>query len=150
MRRFENAKALATQIGHDIGASDWMVIDQATIDAFARTTGDYQWIHTDPVRAAQEGPGGKTIAHGYLTLSLIASLMPQILEVEASRVLNVGANKLRFLAPVPVGSKVRLVLGIKQVEEASGGIRVTAGATMEIADEDKPALVAELVFLYFD
>lgn len=150
MRAYESAKELEVEAGQTVGSSEWLTIDQARIDAFAATTGDDQWIHTDPERASREAPGGVTIAHGYLTLSLLGTLLPQIMSVRASRIVNAGANKLRFLSPVPVGSRVRLTLAIASVEPASGGIRVTAAATMEIEGGERPALVAEIVFLYFD
>ncbi len=150
MHHFASPAAFAETQGQTIGPSAWVKIDQAMIDRFADATGDHQWIHVDPARAAREAPGGTTIAHGYLTLSLLGKLMPQILEVQASRILNVGANRLRFLAPVPVDSRLRLAVTVLGSEPASGGLRVTCEARFEVDGAERPALIAEIIFLYFD
>lgn len=147
----ETPSALRDHAGRELGASDWLLIDQQTIDAFARATGDMQWIHVDVERARKEMPGGRTIAHGYLLLSLLPRLAAQIWRIEKrSRSLNYGLNKVRFTAPVPEGSRVRLRQRIASVEEAGGGWRLTMENTLEIEGADRPALVAETVSLNFD
>ncbi|MFR9751453.1 MaoC family dehydratase [Nocardia sp. 004] len=136
---------LRTASGADLGASDWMEIDQQRIDAFAEATEDRQWIHTDPERAAA-GPYGTTIAHGYLTLSLLPSIMSQIFRItDASARINYGVNKVRFPAPVPSGSRIRGRARIVTVEEVSGGLQMTSVVTIERAGGDKPVCVAEMV-----
>tara|TARA_B100000678_G_C18143383_1_gene475782 strand:- start:190 stop:642 length:453 start_codon:yes stop_codon:yes gene_type:complete len=149
MRHFESPAELAQTKGEAIGPSDPITIDQAMIDGFADVTGDRQWIHIDTERAAREAPGGTTIAHGYLLLSLLGTLQPKLYTVKAERVLNVGLNKLRFLAPVPAGSRVSLSEKVVGVEEQAGGLRISNEITLHLAGADKPAMVAEIVFLYF-
>jgi acyl dehydratase len=137
--------------GQTIGTSEWVLVDQAMINAFADATGDHQWIHVDVERAKQEMPGGTTIAHGYLTLSLLPRLGEMIYRIRnTSRAINYGANKVRFTAPVPSGSRVRLHYLLKSVEDISGGVRLTFDSTVELEGSDKPALVAEALFLAFD
>jgi len=138
-------------IGKTIGTSDWVLVDQAMINAFADATGDHQWIHVDVERAKKEMPGGRTIAHGYLTLSLLPRLGETIYRIRnTSRAINYGANKVRFTNPVPSGSRVRLHYTLKHVEDIKGGVRLTFDSTVELEGGDKPALVAEAVFLAFD
>src|SRR3954463_8294089 len=142
---------LKAHIGKAIGTSDWVLVDQAMINAFADATGDHQWIHVDVERAKKEMPGGRTIAHGYLTLSLLPRLGDTIYRIRnTSRAINYGANKVRFTNPVPSGSRVRLHYTLKQVEDIKGGVRLTFDSTVELEGGDKPALVAEAVFLAFD
>lgn len=142
---------MAAHIGEDMGASDWVTIDQAMINKFAEATGDHQWIHVDVDRAKREMPGGKTIAHGFLTLSLIAGLAHQTHEIrKRSRGINYGSNKVRFTAPVQVGSRVRLRQKLKNVEAIQGGVRMTFESTMEIEGSEKPALIAETLSLAYD
>lgn len=137
-------------VGQKLGVTDWVTVDQAMIDKFADATGDYQWIHVDVERAKRELPGGKTIAHGYLTLSLLAGLAHQIYEIrKRSRGINYGSNKVRFTAPVPAGSRVRLGQTLKNVEEIDGGVRMTFESTMEIEGSARPALVAETLSLAY-
>lgn len=150
MRHFSDAKALAAEIGQPIGPGEWFEITQKQIDDYAEATGDNQWIHIDVERARREAPGGKTIAHGYLLLSLLGKLQPTIYTVDSPRVLNVGLNKLRFLAPVPVNSRIRLVQTVIAADEQGGGLRVTTATELQLEGSDKPAMVAEIVFLYFD
>ncbi len=150
MKTFSSPQALAAEMGKPIGPGDWFEITQDQIDVYAEATGDNQWIHIDVERAAREAPGGKTIAHGYLLLSLLGKLQPMIFTVEAKRVLNVGLNKLRFLAPVPVGSRIRLVQTVIAADEQGAGLRVTTETAIELEGSDKPAMVAEIVFLYFN
>jgi acyl dehydratase len=138
-------------VGQILGSSEWLTVDQPMIDKFAEATGDHQWIHVDVERAKTEMPGGKTIAHGYLTLSLIAGLGPKIFRVEKrSRGLNYGSNKVRFINPVPVGSRVRLTQKVKAVEKVEGGCRIYYESTMEIEGSAKPALVAETISLIYE
>ncbi|HVU75128.1 MAG TPA: MaoC family dehydratase [Mycobacteriales bacterium] len=131
--------ALGTHLGH----SDWVVIDQERIDTFAEATGDHQWIHVDPEKAA-EGPFGATIAHGYLTLSLTNMLLPQIVDVQGfSMGINYGTEKVRFPAPVLVGSRVRAGAELVAVDDVAGGVQTTMRVTVEIEEGTKPACVVE-------
>src|SRR5207253_10291258 len=128
MLTVEAPKDLLQHIGRELGPSAWIVVDQAMIDRFADATGDHQWIHVDVERARREMPGGKTIAHGYLTLSLIPRMAATLLEVtRRSRGINYGSNKIRFISPVPAGSRIRLRQRIVNAEEVPGnGVRVTS------------------------
>lgn len=151
MLEFERPADLARHVGQKLGVSEWVTIDQAMIDAFAAATGDHQWIHVDVVRASRELPGGCTIAHGYLTLSLLPRLAATISRIRHySRGVNYGANKLRFTAPVPAGARVRLHQVLKQAHPIPGGMRLTYEATMEIEGGSRPALVAETLSLAYD
>jgi acyl dehydratase len=150
VRVFESPDELAKAVGTQVGASEWLTIDQDRINLFADATGDHQWIHVDPGKAAQ-GPFGGTIAHGFLTLSLIPVLVQDIYRVEGVRMgVNYGLNKVRFVTPVPVGSKVRAVLTLDSVTEASGGgLQIASTVVVEIDGVEKPAAVAEtLVRVY--
>jgi acyl dehydratase len=134
--------------GADLGASEWLEITQDRVDTFADATGDHQWIHVDVARA-RTGPFGGTIAHGYLTLALVIPLWTQILRIEGiGLALNYGLNRLRFPAPVPVGSHVRLHARVVAVEEVRDGVQLTVEFTVEVRDSDKPALVAEALYRY--
>ena len=146
---FENPRDLLGQEGK-LDTADWLTIDQSRIDAFADCTGDHQWIHVDPVRA-KDGPFGATIAHGYLTLSLVNLFMPQIIEVRRfSAGVNVGMDKTRFLNPVLVGSRIRGTGEIVSVEEVKGGaIQAVIRVTVEIEGKDKPACVVDTINRYF-
>jgi len=150
MRTFTSADKLMAAEGETLGTSDWLTIDQERINTFAEATGDHQWIHIDPERAAS-GPFGSTIAHGYLTLSLLPSLSWQVWEVKGVQMgVNVGSNRVRFLNPVKVGSRVRATGVLTSVKEASGGLQVVVTQTVEIEGADKPACIAETVSrLYF-
>jgi acyl dehydratase len=147
---FESPRDLLGKAGTALGASEWLTIDQERIDAFAQVTGDHQWIHVDPVRA-KTGPFGTTIAHGYLTLSLANVFLPQILEVRGfSAGVNVGVDNLRFLAPVPVGSRIRGKGQIIKVETVkAGAIQSVVRMTIEIEGKDKPACVVDKISRYF-
>jgi acyl dehydratase len=150
MLEVETPKDLLQHVGRDLGPSDWMTVDQAMIDKFADATGDHQWIHVDVERARREMPGGKTIAHGYLTLSLVPRLAATLMRVKKrSRGVNYGSNKVRFISPVPAGARIRLRQRIANVEEIEGGVRVTSQMTVEIEGQDKPALVAETMGLSY-
>jgi acyl dehydratase len=138
-------------VGQKIGVSDWVLVDQKTIDLFAEATGDHQWIHVDVERAKKEMPGGKTIAHGFLTLSLLPKLTPTIYRIRnRSRAINYGSNKVRFTAPVPAGSRIRLHLTLKASEEIKGGRRLTFESSMELEGSDRPVLVAETLSQVYD
>ena len=147
----ETPAALADWVGRKLGTSEWITVDQKTIDLFAEATGDHQWIHIDVERAAREMPGGKTIAHGFLTLSLLPRLSPMIYRVvKRSRSINYGTNKVRFTGPVPAGSRVRLHLTVKAVEPITGGVRVTMTNEMEVDGNARPCLVAETMAQVYD
>jgi acyl dehydratase len=150
VRTFTTADELMAAEGETLGTSEWLTIDQERINTFAEATGDHQWIHVDPERAAS-GPFGSTIAHGYLTLSLLPALSWQVWEVKGVQMgVNVGSNRVRFLNPVKVGSRVRATGVLTSVKEASGGIQVVVTQTIEIDGADKPACIAETVSrLYF-
>ncbi|WP_208027096.1 MULTISPECIES: MaoC family dehydratase [Rhabdothermincola] len=140
---FDGLDALRAAAGQHLGYSDWLEITQDRIDLFAEATGDHQWIHVDPERAAA-GPFGATIAHGYLTLSLSNALLPQIMEVRGiSMGVNYGVNKVRFPAPVKVGSRIRAGAELVAVEEIAGGVQTTILVTIEIEGGEKPACVIE-------
>jgi acyl dehydratase len=142
---FSSAEEFKAAVGQEVGVSEWLEIDQDRINTFAEATGDHQWIHVDPERAAT-GPYGTTIAHGYLTLSLLAMLMKSTYEVNGATMgVNYGLNKVRFPAPVPVGSKVRVRTRLLSVDEVAGGLQVVWNATIDLEGSDKPACVAEPV-----
>ena len=151
MMEVDKPADMKAHIGKQIGTSEWVLVDQAMIDKFAEATGDHQWIHVDVARAKQEMPGGKTIAHGYLTLSLLPRLSHDILQIRhRSRGINYGSNKVRFTAPVPAGSRVRLHQTLKNVEDIEGGVRLTFDSRIEVEGSSRPALVAENIGLAFD
>ena len=143
----EYPKDLKQHVGTALGPSDWFTVDQAMIDKFADATGDHQWIHVDPERARREMPGGKTIAHGYLTLSLVPRLAATLVKIDkVKHGVNYGSNRVRFTAPVPAGARVRLRLKIAKVEPVEGnGVRLTNEVTMEVEGQERPALVAEIM-----
>lgn len=142
--------ALADLVGKPLGHSDWLTIDQEMISTFARVTGDEQWMHTDVERAAREMPGGKTVAHGALTLSLLARLSFSIYRIgNRKRGLNYGYDKVRFMAPVAAGSRIRLAQSLDAFEPIAGGGRMVIGSTVEIEGSAKPALVAISILLAF-
>lgn len=149
-RIFTSADELRAAIGEELDGSDWLEVDQKRIDLFADATDDHQWIHVDPERAA-EGPFGTTIAHGYLTLSLLPALLPQVLRVEGTKMgVNYGVNKVRFPSPVPTGSRVRARVTLADVSEASdGGVQVAAQVTVEREGGEKPVCVAESLSRYY-
>ena len=136
--------------GSELGTSDWVEVTQKRVNLFADATGDHQWIHVDVERATRESPFGGPIAHGYLTLSLLIPMWSQVLDVtDAAMAVNYGLNKVRFPAPVPVGSKLRLAATLKDVEEVAGGLQITATAVIEREGGDKPVCIAEPVFRFF-
>ncbi len=141
---------LPSLTGQEMGVSDWVSIDQDRINKFADATGDHQWIHVDVERAKKEMPGGKTIAHGYLTLSLIPMLGAEIMRITGvSRGINYGSNKVRFTNMVPVGSRVRGRQKLLAVEPKGGGLQLTNEMTIEIEGQDRPACVAETISLVY-
>ena len=143
---FATPRALLGAIGAKLGASDWLAIEQARIDEFARATGDQQWIHVDPERA-KSGPFGATIAHGYLTLSLVNAFLPQLLEVRGIAMgVNYGCDRVRFPSPVKVGSRVRGAGEVIAAEEVKdGAVQVTVRVTVEIEGSDRPACVVDTI-----
>lgn len=139
---------LASLVGAQLGPGPWRTVAQEAIDAFADATGDRQWIHVDPARAAS-GPFGRTVAHGYLTLSLAPQLLDELLVVEdAGLVLNYGLNRVRFPAPVPAGARVRAVAEVVSAEDVPGGTQAVVAITVEVDGTAKPACVAEVVYRY--
>lgn len=150
MATFTSEPELRAGVGKDLGESRWIEVDQHRIDLFAEATGDHQWIHVDPERA-KSGPYGSTIAHGYLTLSLVPVVIGDVFRVENVKMaLNYGVDKVRFPAPVPSGSRVRGRGEITKVEDANGGVQVGLRITMESEGGDRPVCVADtLVRLYF-
>ncbi len=147
MRVFSTFEEIEGSVGEEIGTSDWVEITQDRVDRFADATGDHQWIHVD-VERASEGPFGGTIAHGYLTLSLLPWLGSQVFEVNApGAMLNYGLNKVRFPNPVKVGSRVRAKVAVGEVTEIPAGRQLTLRYVIEIEGQDKPACVAETVVL---
>lgn len=148
-RIFGSVAELKKATGTEVGPSDWFEVNQKRIDLFAEATGDHQWIHVDSERAAA-GPFGSTIAHGYLTLSLLPVLVPQVLHVEGVLMgVNYGVNKVRFPAPVPVGSRLRAWVKIADVAEAGGGVQLTTVTTIECEGGEKPVCVAETLIRYY-
>ncbi len=136
-------------MGEHLGYSEWREISQQRIDSFAEATDDHQWIHVDPERA-KAGPFGGPIAHGYLTLSLAVPLLAEILEVRGVKMgVNYGANRVRFPAPVPVGSRLRAGATLASVEEVAGGVQVTMDVTFEVEGGEKPVCVAQVVYRYY-
>jgi acyl dehydratase len=145
---FANLDELGRAVGRHLGYSDWLEVSQEQIDTFAEATGDYQWIHVDPARAA-EGPFGTTIAHGYLTLSLSNYFLPQIVEVQGTSMgVNYGVNRVRFPHPVPVGSRLRAGAELAAVDPIPGGVQTTIVITIEVDGRDKPACVIESLSRY--
>ena len=149
MQHYEHLQDLAALLGQEIGVSEWVLIDQARIQRFADATGDHQWIHVDPERAAA-GPFGQTIAHGYLTLSLLPLLFSSAFKVADVRMgVNYGLNKVRFPAPVPVNSRVRGRFSLAAFEVLPGGAQLCLDATLEREGADKPVCVAQTVSRMF-
>jgi acyl dehydratase len=147
MRTFTTFDELAAAAGEELGVSDWVTIDQDRVDAFADATGDHQWIHVD-VERAKAGPFGGTIAHGYLTLSLVPWLGSQVFSLETPGAkLNYGVNKVRFPSPLPVGSRIRSRVSVLEVTDLPAGKQMVMKHAVEVEGSDKPACVAETVVL---
>ena len=145
MKHYKTLAEMHALVGQDLGSSDWLVVEQDRIDRFAQATGDLQWIHTDPVRAAA-GPFGATVAHGFLTLSLVPVLSESAFTVDDVRMgVNYGLNRVRFAAPVRVGSRLRGHFKLLSCEALEGGAQMVVQATLELEGSAKPACVAETV-----
>ncbi|MBN2153286.1 MAG: MaoC family dehydratase [Candidatus Lokiarchaeota archaeon] len=145
----EGIEAFKQNAGKELGVSDWVDVTQEKVNQFADATGDHQWIHVDVARANKESPFGGPIAHGYLTLSMVASLLFELYEVKKTKlVINYGLNKVRFPAPVPVGKRVRARASVVGVKDIEGGVEVELSVTVEIEGGTKPACVAAVVYRY--
>jgi len=145
-----DVRALRDRVGEEIAVGDWFEVTQQRIDTFADATGDRQWIHVDPARAAAESPFRTTIAHGFLTLSLLSTLIRDAIQFTGIRMaINYGLNKVRFVSPVPAGARVRARLAVGAVEDIGGAVQVTWSATVERAGSEKPACVAEWLVRYY-
>ena len=151
MRMVESPEALRALIGQELGVSDWLEVTQDLIDRFAEVTGDHQWIHVDVERAKREMPGGKTIAHGYLLLSLLPKLGAGIYKLAwPTRSINYGSDKVRIVNPVKAGARIRLRQSLVAVEDgAPGAHRITVRQTLEIEGEAKPAMIADTIRMSF-
>ena len=147
--KLQGIEGLRAKLGEHLGFSDWHEVTQDQVNRFADATLDHQWIHIDPERA-KAGPFGGPIAHGYLTLSLAPHLLGQVLQVEGVKMgVNYGLNKVRFPAPVPVGSKLRVGASVAEVEDIAGGAQITLDLTFEVDGQAKPSCVAQAVFRYY-
>ncbi|HET9861136.1 MAG TPA: MaoC family dehydratase [Nocardioidaceae bacterium] len=145
MKTFHGLDEFEKAVGSHLGHSDWHTVTQEQVDLFAEATGDHQWIHVDPERA-KDGPFGGTIAHGYLTLSLVPKLVWEVYKVEGlSMGVNYGSNKVRFPSPVPVGSRIRAGVELVSLDRGPNGAQATVRVTIEREGGDKPACVAETV-----
>ena len=141
---------LAEHVGQDLGVSDWVTISQAQINTFADATGDHQWIHVDIARATAETPFKSTIAHGFLTLSLLSTLLRHTITVDGLRMaINYGLNRVRFVSPVPAGARVRARVMLASVTPVDGGVQAAWAITVEREQQDKPCLVAEWLVRYY-
>ena len=151
MRMVETPEALRALIGQELGVSDWLEVTQDLIDRFAEVTGDHQWIHVDVERAKRDMPGGKTIAHGYLLLSLLPKLGAGIYKLAwPTRSINYGSDKVRIVNPVKAGARIRLRQSLVAVEDgAPGAHRITVRQTLEIEGEAKPAMIADTIRMTF-
>ena len=151
MRMVETPEALRALIGQELGVSEWLEVTQDLIDRFAEVTGDHQWIHVDVERAKREMPGGKTIAHGYLLLSLLPKLGAGIYKLSwPTRSINYGSDKVRIVNPVKAGARIRLRQSLVAVEDgAPGAHRITVRQTLEIENEAKPAMIADTIRMSF-
>jgi acyl dehydratase len=150
MRVFESIEDATKHVGEELGVSEWVEIDQDRVNLFADATGDHQWIHVDVDRAKKEMPTGGTIAHGYLTLSLIPWLGSQISSIQGvSRGINYGSNKIRFTNMVPTGSRVRARQKLLKAEPKAGGTQITHEVTIEIEGQERPACIAETISIVY-
>ena len=150
MRVIGNLDALSAWIGKEVACSDWMAVDQQRIQQFADATGDQQWIHTDPARALSESPYKSTIAHGYLTLSLLPHLLESCLRIDGlGMAINYGLDKVRLPAPVLAGQRVRARLVLDRLEPVAGGVQAHWSATVELEHGDKPACIAQMLARYY-
>ena len=149
--QIENPAALRQHLGREVAVSDWLEVTQERINLFAEATEDRQWIHTDPARAARESPFRRAIAHGFLTLSLLSELGRTAVSVGGVRMgINYGLNRVRFVAPVPAGSRVRARFTLAELEEFKGGVQATWAVTVEREAGDKPCCAAEWLVRYYE
>jgi acyl dehydratase len=147
VKSWDDVKAL---VGKEIGVSNWILVDQERINKFADATDDHQWIHVDPERAAKELPEGRTVAHGYLTISLLPALIEDIVEVDGlERIINFGINKARFRSMVPCGSQVRLRTVLKSARKRAGALYAEMECSIEMEGQMRPVAQAEVVVMYF-
>jgi acyl dehydratase len=145
-----DVRTIGGRVGEEIAVSDWLAVTQDRIDQFADATGDHQWIHVDPVRAAAELPSKTTIAHGFLTLSLLSTLIRESIRFTGLRMaINYGLNRVRFVSPVPSGSRIRALITLQSVDAVSGGYQVVWQVTVEREGSDKPACVADWIVRYY-
>jgi acyl dehydratase len=145
----QGVEGLKQLVGADLGFTSYRTITQEQITTFADATDDHQWIHVDPL-AARQGPFGTTIAHGFLTLSLVSAMLPELLRVEGVAMgVNYGTNRVRFPAPVPVDSRIRLGAVLAEVLEVAGGVQLQINVTFEVEGSSKPSMVAEILFRYY-
>jgi acyl dehydratase len=145
-----DVRTLSNRVGEEIAVSDWLEVTQARIDQFADATGDHQWIHVDPVRAAAALPSKSTIAHGFLTLSLLSTLIRESIQFTGLRMaINYGLNRVRFVSPVPSGSRIRALITLQAVDTVSDGVQATWLATIEREGSQKPAAVVEWLVRYY-
>ena len=143
-RHIASVEELKSLVGQEVGVSEWLVVSQALIDAFAELTKDWQWIHCDVERARKESPTGGTIAHGFLTMALLSHLKAQAVKLDGFKMsINYGFNRVRFPAPVPAGARVRLRSTLQGVEDVPGGVQVVWAVMVEIEGQLKPAMAAE-------
>ncbi len=151
-RLIQGRKELESLVGQDIATSDWFRVTQERVDQFAASTDDRQWIHCDPERAREQSPFGAAVAHGFLTLALAPALMEKSFTVDGVRMaVNYGLNRVRFPAPVPVGSDVRMTTHLQSIDEVPGGVQMACRLTFEVKGQAKPACVAEMLMrLIFD
>lgn len=150
MTEIESVEKLGEQVGREVAVSDWLEVTQERINQFAEATGDRQWIHTDPERAARESPYKQTIAHGFLTLSLLSELMMSAISVGGVRMgINYGLNRVRFVAPVPAGARIRGRFTLSELKEFKGGTEATWSVTVEREGGDKPCCAADWLVRYY-
>jgi acyl dehydratase len=151
MLTFNNLTEFAAQVGESLGETDYLTITQEMVNQFAQATGDHQWIHTDPERAARESPYKTAVAHGYLTLSLAPQLMAALYKVESVKMgINYGANKIRFINAVPVGGRLRMSAMLQQAEPQGNSLKVIMSCVFELEGQQKPACTAELITLLIE
>jgi acyl dehydratase len=145
-----DVRTIGSRVGEEIAVSGWMEVTQERINQFADATGDHQWIHVDPARAAAELPSKTTIAHGFLTLSLLSTLIRESIEFTGLRMaINYGLNRVRFVSPVPSGSRIRALITLQSIDEVTGGFQVTWQVTIEREGGDKPAAVVDWLVRYY-
>ena len=150
VKEFESIAVLREHVGREVAVSDWLEVSQGRINEFAEATEDRQWIHVDPERAARESPFKETIAHGFLTLSLLSELMKRAVSVGGLRMgINYGLNRVRFVSPVPAGSRIRGRFTLSELEEIKGGVQATWNVTIEREGGDKPCCAAEWLVRYY-